>query len=121
MKRLKFVTINFKQHLTLHEHDEFTQVENIGQGGFGAVVKSKWAMQEKFDYQKRGGMDEKTDNCYGLPAYMDHRCFKLPPEYDQKSDIFSFGVILWEISSGKYIWMILLLACEYPAEIWKCP
>ncbi|RIB11350.1 kinase-like domain-containing protein [Gigaspora rosea] len=35
----------------------------------------------------------------GMPAYMDPRCFK-DLKYDKKSDIFSLGVILWEISSG---------------------
>ncbi|KAF0488000.1 kinase-like protein [Gigaspora margarita] len=36
----------------------------------------------------------------GMPAYMDPLCFK-DLKYDKKSDIFSLGVILWEISSGQ--------------------
>ncbi|KAF0501371.1 kinase-like protein [Gigaspora margarita] len=35
-----------------------------------------------------------------MPEYIDPQCF-IGYEYDFKSDIYSFGVILWEISSGK--------------------
>ncbi|RIB09510.1 kinase-like domain-containing protein [Gigaspora rosea] len=38
----------------------------------------------------------------GMPAYIDPRCFK-DLKYDKKSDIFSLGVILWEISRLQYI------------------
>ena len=38
----------------------------------------------------------------GTPAYNDPVCFKDTQYiYGKKSDIFSLGVILWEISSGK--------------------
>ncbi|CAG8616193.1 11120_t:CDS:2 [Paraglomus occultum] len=37
----------------------------------------------------------------GTPAYMDPMCIKYPAYVrDKKSDIFSFGVVLWEISTG---------------------
>ncbi|KAF0528902.1 kinase-like protein [Gigaspora margarita] len=36
----------------------------------------------------------------GMPAYIDPRCLK-DSKYDKKSDIYSLGVILWEISSGQ--------------------
>ncbi|KAF0449002.1 kinase-like protein [Gigaspora margarita] len=35
-----------------------------------------------------------------MPAYIDPRCLK-DSKYDKKSDIYSLGVILWEISSGQ--------------------
>ncbi|RIB25827.1 kinase-like domain-containing protein [Gigaspora rosea] len=39
---------------------------------------------------------------YGMPAYVEPQYFKNPNyEFTQKSDIYSLGVILWEISSGK--------------------
>ncbi|RIB10104.1 kinase-like domain-containing protein [Gigaspora rosea] len=38
----------------------------------------------------------------GMPAYIEPQCFKNPSyARNKKSDIYSFGVILWEISSGK--------------------
>ncbi|CAG8493705.1 24184_t:CDS:2 [Racocetra persica] len=50
-----------------------------------------------FGLSKRRG--ETTDSCCGVPEYMDPRCFYNPSEYDQKSDMYSLGMILWEISS----------------------
>ncbi|KAF0553676.1 kinase-like protein [Gigaspora margarita] len=35
----------------------------------------------------------------GMPAYIDPQCFENPFYISRKSDIYSFGVILWEISS----------------------
>lgn len=38
----------------------------------------------------------------GIPSYIDPQCFKNSPyTRNKKSDIYSLGVILWEISSGK--------------------
>ncbi|KAF0538407.1 kinase-like protein [Gigaspora margarita] len=43
-----------------------------------------------------------NSNIYGMPAYIEPKCF-IEPKYkrDKKSDIYSFGLILWEISSGR--------------------
>ncbi|RIB22058.1 hypothetical protein C2G38_1034344 [Gigaspora rosea] len=43
-----------------------------------------------------------SSNIHGIPAYIEPKCF-IDPKYkrNKKSDIYSFGVILWEISSGK--------------------
>ncbi|RIB25075.1 kinase-like domain-containing protein [Gigaspora rosea] len=50
----------------------------------------------------------------GMPAYVDPRCLK-DSNYDKKSDIYSLGVILWEISSGQPPFKLLT-----PLEIvWK--
>src|SRR5260363_416382 len=41
-----------------------------------------------------------TSIIQGMPAYIDPQCLKDPTyKRDKKSDIYSFGVILWEISS----------------------
>ncbi|RIB28310.1 kinase-like domain-containing protein [Gigaspora rosea] len=38
----------------------------------------------------------------GMPAYIEPKCFTEPKyKRDKKSDTYSFGVILWEISSGR--------------------
>jgi hypothetical protein len=38
---------------------------------------------------------------YGMPAYIDPQCFKKDSYIrDKKSDIYSLGVLLWEITSG---------------------
>ena len=39
---------------------------------------------------------------YGMPAYIDPQCYiKINYKRNEKSDIYSLGVLLWEISSGK--------------------
>src|SRR6185436_16533930 len=41
-------------------------------------------------------------NIKGTLPYLDPRClFDPSTKHDEKSDIFSFGVVLWEISGGK--------------------
>ncbi|KAF0553041.1 kinase-like protein [Gigaspora margarita] len=56
------------------------------------------------------GLSKQTDEAsitsnsaiLGMPAYMEPKCFDtLGYKRDKKSDIYSFGVILWEISSGR--------------------
>ncbi|RIB24273.1 kinase-like domain-containing protein [Gigaspora rosea] len=43
-----------------------------------------------------------TSIARGMPAYIDPQCLKDPTyQRDMKSDIYSLGVILWEISSGQ--------------------
>src|SRR5690242_17378609 len=39
----------------------------------------------------------------GMPAYVDVQCFMIAAGYkkNEKSDIYSLGVLFWEISSGR--------------------
>ncbi|KAF0487999.1 kinase-like protein [Gigaspora margarita] len=50
----------------------------------------------------------------GMPAYIDPQCFK-DLKYDKKSDIFSLGVILWEVSGGQPPFKLL----TSPAIFWN--
>ncbi len=42
-----------------------------------------------------------TPNRYGMPVFIDPKCF-IDKNYhrDKKSDIFSLGILFWEISKG---------------------
>ncbi|KAF0519717.1 kinase-like protein [Gigaspora margarita] len=55
---------------------------------------------------------------HGAPAYMDPKCF-IEPKYkrDKKSDVYSLGVILWEISSNRTPFKHLLEGYPYALVI----
>ncbi|KAF0527408.1 kinase-like protein [Gigaspora margarita] len=63
---------------------------------------------------------------HGMPAYIEPQCF-LNEKYrrDMKSDIYSFGVILWEISSGKppfeFCTSREFIACQIAAGVREAP
>ncbi|RIB15128.1 kinase-like domain-containing protein, partial [Gigaspora rosea] len=55
-----------------------------------------------FGLSKQINETSKTSTAFGMPAYVEPQ-FLIDQTYkrDKKSDIYSFGVILWEISSGR--------------------
>uniref|UniRef100_U9UM10 Protein kinase domain-containing protein n=1 Tax=Rhizophagus irregularis (strain DAOM 181602 / DAOM 197198 / MUCL 43194) TaxID=747089 RepID=U9UM10_RHIID len=63
-----------------------------------------------FGLSKRIGLASKQLNLFGIIPYVDPKIFSKRKNnknstqlfsYNEKSDIFSIGVLLWEISSGK--------------------
>ncbi|KAF0463065.1 kinase-like protein [Gigaspora margarita] len=61
---------------------------------------------------------------YGLPAYIDPQCYKVntdSPTYERckKSDVYSLGVIFWEISSGRPPFESIRVREQVAIEIYK--
>ncbi|RIB27763.1 kinase-like domain-containing protein, partial [Gigaspora rosea] len=63
------------------------------------LVRKKRMLIADFGLSKR--TYEKNNDNFGVSKYTDPQCINGINKYDQKSDIYSLGIILWEISTGK--------------------
>ncbi|KAF0483215.1 kinase-like protein [Gigaspora margarita] len=64
----------------------------------GKILISDFGISKKMD------STTPTSSVKGLPAYVEPRFYLYPDEKikrDEKSDIYSLGVVLWEVTSGK--------------------
>ncbi|RIB24829.1 kinase-like domain-containing protein [Gigaspora rosea] len=63
----------------------------------GKILISDFGISKKMDSTTA------TSSVKGLPAYVEPRCYLYPDEKikrDEKSDIYSLGVVFWELTSG---------------------
>ncbi|KAF0548833.1 kinase-like protein [Gigaspora margarita] len=96
-------------HINNLEYDQFTDPKMIGIGAFGKHSKNILIHQRQpkiadFGLSKQINETSMTSNSIvcGMPAYVEPRClFDQKYRRDKRSDVYSAGVILWEISSGK--------------------
>ncbi|KAF0501391.1 kinase-like protein [Gigaspora margarita] len=81
---LKKATLNHT--IDSYNYHEFSEFTNIAEGPFSSVDEASFS----------------ASIARGMSAYIDPQCFRDPNhKRDKKSDTYSLGVILWEISSGK--------------------
>ncbi|CAI2169138.1 11112_t:CDS:2 [Funneliformis geosporum] len=65
------------------------------------LVHKNVLMISDFGLSKRLNSDSIYGELRGMPAYVDPQCFKIKNYHrDKKSDIYSLGVLLWELTSG---------------------
>ncbi|KAI9197837.1 hypothetical protein LWI28_005337 [Acer negundo] len=94
------------------ELGNFSSANKLGRGGFGPVFKGQFANGQEIavkrlsnDSGQVGGeeIQENTKRVVGTFGYMSPE-YALGGLFSVKSDVFSFGVILLEIVSGKKNW-----------------
>ncbi|KAF0446141.1 kinase-like protein [Gigaspora margarita] len=83
----------------------FLHTKNIVHGDLNSrniLIHNKQIKITDFDVSRQinGVSTLPCTDIKGMPAYIDPQCFK-DLKYDKKSEIYSLGVILWEISSGQ--------------------
>ncbi|KAF0433479.1 kinase-like protein [Gigaspora margarita] len=112
-------TIN-EGRIKFYGYNESSALEQIGKGGFGTVYKSEWKNHGSTIALKELNitpLDKKTIQRFikelkNLQKVCEHpniiKFYGVTRDrdrpngfYNMKSDIYSFGVILWEISSGR--------------------
>ncbi|KAK9936197.1 hypothetical protein M0R45_013050 [Rubus argutus] len=86
--------------------DNFSPANKLGQGGFGSVYKGLLASGQEVAVKRlsmNSGQDQiqaNTNRVVGTDGYMSPE-YAMHGRYSTKSDVFSFGVLLLEIISGK--------------------
>ncbi|CAB4388463.1 unnamed protein product [Rhizophagus irregularis] len=124
-----------KEYYKLYEHENFSDIQKIGTGGFGKVYRARWnnsqclALKSFFNLnnvtakeivhelklQRNIQFHNNIIKYYGIAKFdpenknSQSNNYLLVMEFNgqsknkssEKSDIYSVGVLLWEISSGK--------------------